>query len=654
MKKLEIYDKLKLLVSEDYFTTYAVDGIVPKISVADGPCGLRKKRNPNIPKDTPANCYPSPHVLANSWDREAVKNVGKAIASDCAEMKEDVILAPGVNIKRTPLCGRNFEYFSEDPYLTGVLATEYVKGVQESSVGACVKHFCANNREHDRMYQTSEVDLRTLREIYTKAFEMIIKEIKPYMIMGAYNPVNGINASENKWLLESVLRKELGYDGVIVSDWEAVRDRAKALKASLDIAFPYRERDAKNLSQAYEKGEITESEIDESINRILSLSAQIEKDRKIRKPLSEERRHEIALDAARNGIVLLKNNDNVLPIKGGKIAFVGEQTHYVGGGAAQVVTKNQYRSLATEISERLPDATIESYFLFMHGQSSPFSAKGVRISNIPKAMDIAYDADVTILTVGTDDIIETEMYDRTSLKLSPAMEDIILKVASRANKVVVVLEAGSAVDMTAWINKVDAVLFAGFAGDTVNEALADIITGKVSPSGKLSETFPLCVEDTPTGTYMGDGYAERYEEGVFVGYRYYEAKNIPVLFPFGYGLSYAKFEYSNFQTQKKENTKYEISFNIKNISNVDGVEIAQLYVKNIDKKVTRPEKELRRFERVKLKAGETKTVTFITDDDCFSYFNVCYINWHVDQGRYEFWVCRDVNTVEFKEKIMIS
>ena len=653
MKTMKIEDKLKLLVAEDYFTTYAVEGVAPKISVADGPCGLRKRRNVELETPTPANCYPSPHVLANSWDREAVKNVGKAIAADCTEMNEDIILAPGVNVKRTPLCGRNFEYFSEDPYLTGVLATEYVKGLQESNVGACVKHFCANNREHDRLYQTSEVDLRTLREIYTKAFEMIIKEIKPYMIMGSYNPVNGINASENKWLLDGILRKELGYGGVIVSDWEAVRDRAKALKASLDIAFPHREKDEIRLREAYGQGEITVADIDESIARILDLYKQIEKDRKIRKPLSEERRHEISLTAARNGIVLLKNERNVLPLKGGKIAFIGDQMRYVGGGAAQVLTKNHYRSLATEVGERLPDASVEKYFLFMHGMSSPFP-KGVRIADIPRAMDMAYDADVTVLTVGTDDIIETEGYDRTSLKLPFAIEDIILKVASRANKLVVVLEAGSAVDMTAWIDKVDAVVFTGFAGDTMNEAIADILTGKVSPSGKLSETFTLCVEDTPTGTDTGDGYVERYEEGVFVGYRYYEAKNIPVLFPFGFGLSYAKFEYSNFQVNKKSNTEYEICFKIKNVSDVDGAEIAQLYVRNVDKKVTRPEKELRRFERVKLKAGEEKTVVFTTDDDCFAYFNVCYNKWHVDEGRYELCVCRDINTVEFKEKILLK
>lgn len=650
--KLTVEEKMRLFVAEDYFTTYEIEGKAPKISVADGPCGLRKRRDPNLPTPTPANCYPSPHVLANTWDKEATKNVAKAIASDCAEMNEDVILAPGINIKRTPLCGRNFEYFSEDPYLTGVLATEYVKGLQESGVGACVKHFCANNREHDRLHQTSEVDLRTLREIYTKAFEMIIKEAKPHMVMGSYNPVNGINASENKWLLDGILRKELGYDGVIVSDWEAVHDRAKSLKASLDIAFPHREKDEVNLREAYEKGEITEADMEDSIQRILALYEQIKKDRKIRKPLSEEARHEISVTAARNGIVLLKNEGNVLPIKGGKLAFIGDQIRYVGGGAAQVLSKNQYRSLATEVQERLPDAKVDKYFLFTHGSQVPFPY-GVRIMDIPRAMDMAYDADVALLTVGTDDIIETEGYDRMSLKLPKGIEDIILKVASRANKLVVVLETGAAVDMTAWIDKVDAVVYAGFGGDTMNEAIADILTGKACPSGRLSETFPLCLEDTPTGLELGDGYAERYHEGVFVGYRHYDTKNIPVLFPFGYGLSYAKFEYSDFKVEKKGEMQYEVTFKIKNVSDVDGAEVPQLYVRNVDKKVTRPEKELRRFERVALKAGEEKRVAFTTDKDCFAYFSACYNAWYVDEGRYELWVCRDVNTAEFKERVII-
>ena len=645
MKDLTLKEKLLLLVSEDNFTTYAIKGKVKKLSVSDGPCGLRKNGKP-------ANCYPSPHVLANGWDRDAAYNVGRAIASDCIDAGEDVILAPGVNIKRTPLCGRNFEYFSEDPFLAGVLGAEYVKGVQDLGIGACVKHFCANNREHDRMHQTSEVDKRTLREIYTKAFEIIIKTADPYMVMGSYNPVNGINASENKWLMDGILRKELGYGGVLVSDWEAVRDRAKALAATLDISFPADKNAEIRLKQAYESGEITDEDIDKSVERVLALNERISKNASERKTLSERERQEYSLKAAQSGIVLLKNDGDVLPIRRGKVAFIGNDTHYVGGGSARVISKNEIRPLYAEVKDRLPKAETDNYRLFTHGSDAPDNP-GIWVVDIPLAMQKAYDADVTVLTVGTDDVIETEMYDRTSLKLSPALEDIILKIASRANKLVVVLEAGSAVDMSGWIDKADAVVYSGFAGDQMNRAIADVLTGKVCPSGRLAETFPLTLEDTPTGDYLGDGYAERYAEGVFVGYRYYDSYGIPVLFPFGYGLSYAKFAYSDFNVVKKGEYEYCVSVDIKNISETDGAEVVQLYVRNIDKTVTRPEKELRRFDKIFLKAGEKKKVSFTTDKGCFAYFNVCYNAWHVDGGRYEILICRNVNETEFREKIKI-
>ena len=652
MKDLSLEEKMRLLVAEDEFTTYGIDGKVKKLSVSDGPCGLRKRRDPAVKGATPANCYPSPHVLADSWDRAAVNAVGKAIASDCIDAGEDAILAPGVNIKRTPLCGRNFEYFSEDPYLAGVLGAEYVKGVQSLGIGACVKHFCAYNREHDRQHQTSEVDKRTLREIYAKAFEIIIKTADPYMIMGSYNPVNGINASENKWLMDGVLRKELGYGGVLVSDWEAVRDRAKALLASLDIEFPADKDGECRLINAYKNGEIFDEDIDKSVERILALCERIINGEKKRKPLSESERQNCSLKAAQSGIVLLKNDGNVLPLKGGRLAFIGDGTHYVGGGSARVVSKNEIRPLCDEVKDRLPKAEIDDYRLITHGGDAP-NASGIWIVDIPLAMQKAYDADVTVLTVGTDDVIETELYDRTSLKLSPRVEDVILKIASRSNKLVVVLEAGSAVDMTDWIDKVDAVVYGGFAGDRINQALADILTGKVCPSGRLSETFPLSLEDTSTKSYLGDGYAERYNEGVFVGYRYYDSYGIPVLYPFGYGLSYAEFEYSDFRVVKKGEYEYAVSFDLKNVSDVGGAEVPQLYIRNVDKTVTRPEKELRRFDKIYLKAGEKKTVTFITDKDCFAYFNVCYNDWHADGGRYEILICRDAKRIEFKEKIKI-
>lgn len=655
MKELTIKEKMRLLVADTYWSTNTANGKLPEISVTDGPCGVRSSGDlHDIRKDPTkqAICYPSPHVVANSWDSEVANDTGRAIASDCIERDKDIILAPGVNIKRTPLCGRNFEYYSEDPYLAGTLAAEFIKGCQGMGVGTSLKHFCANNREYDRLYQSSEVDLRTLREIYTRAFEIVLQEVSPYTVMCSYNAVNGVNMSENEWALKGILREKLGYDGVIISDWESVHNRADALHASLDIMFPFEQRGVDDLEKAYAEGKITDEQIEESAVRILSLVEQVEKDRKTRKAMPLEEREKIALDGARKGIVLLKN-DGVLPLKAQKIACLGNETTCVGGGAAQTVLRtDKIDSIAVELKKRMPESEINGYWLYTHG-SCHVTPAHVRVMNLRRAYDLAYEADVTVLTVGDSDIIETESYDRTTLKLPDVLENLILKIAEQAKKLVVVLETGSAVDVSAWIDKAHAVLYTGFAGEQMNAAAADILSGKVCPSGRLSETFPICVEDTPTGLERGDGYSERYGEGVLVGYRWYDTKKIPVQFPFGFGLSYAKFEYSDFAVEKKDGLVYEISFSVKNVSDVEGGEVAQFYVKNVDKCVERPEKELRRYQKVYLKAGEKKRITFTTDKDCFAYFNVCYNAWTVEKGHYELLVCRDANTVEFSEKIKL-
>ena len=644
-------EKLRLLVAKASFTTYGANGKLPEIVASDGPCGVRRGLV-EFPEGEPSICYPAPHVLANSWDKEVAKAAGAAIASDCIEKNIDIILAPGVNVKRTPLCGRNFEYWSEDPYLAGTLATEYIIGCQEKGVGTSLKHFCANNREYDRSSQSSEVDERTLREIYVKPFEIILNQVSPYTVMCSYNPVNGINMSENEWALKGLLREKLGFNGVIISDWGSVLQRAESLKASLDIMFPFEERGMDDLNAAYEEGSITDAQIDESVQRISTLAEKVLQDRKTRKGFSEEKRREIALDAARKGMVLLKNEDNILPLKVKKIAVLGNMSACVGGGSAGTVLKYPPKPLAQELTEKLPNAEIKSCGLFKHGSCITTPAN-VCVMNVKTAYGLAYDADVTVLTVGTSEIIETESYDRTSLKLPDVLEDLILKIAEKTDNLVIVLETGSAVDVSAWIDKAKAVVYTGFAGEAIHQAVADILVGNVCPSGRLSETFPMCVEDTPTGLERGDGYSERYKEGVLVGYRHYDTKKIPVRFPFGFGLSYAKFAYSDFCVEKKSNEVYEISFTLKNVSNVDGAEVAQLYVRNVDKCVQRPEKELRRFEKVYLKAGESKRIRFITDKDCFTYFSICYGAWTVHKGRHELLICRDANTVEYVEKIKI-
>ncbi len=654
MKELTVDEQLKLLVLKGTFNTHDLDGKCPEIVMSDGPCGIRKGLVEES-ENGKLHCYPSPHVLANSWDREIVYKVGEAIASDCIDNEIDIILGPGINIKRTPLCGRNFEYYSEDPYLTGELATEYIKGCQDRGIGTSLKHFCANNREFDRVNQTSEVDLRTLREIYTKAFEIVIQKVQPFTIMGSYNAVNGINASENEWLLRGILREELHYDGVIISDWGAVRNRAEALKASLDIMCAYEERGITELKEGLKNGVISEKDVLDSVRRIENLQELITQGKKRRKALSEEERYRVALEGAEKGCVLLKNEGNILPIKGKKIALLGElvqKPDYVGGGAAEVLFEKPFKGVDEYIKELAPDAEVEYKCLYSHTNCTMRIA-GIRVMNLKGAMALAYDSDVTVLFVGDSINQETESFDRASMRLDERLETVILNIAERTDKLVVVVEAGSAIDMSAWVDKVQAIVYTGFAGEAINEAVANILMGKVNPSGRLSETFPLCIEDTPIGKGCTNAYVDRYKEGVMVGYRHYVTNNIPVLFPFGYGLSYAEFTYDNFSVEKTGARSYTISFDVQNVSEVDGAEVCQLYVDNIDMQVERPNRELRRFTKINLKASEKKRVTFEVGEDCFAYFNVCYNRWHTDKGRYELLIAKDVNTPIFCERIKV-
>ena len=505
------------------------------------------------------------------------------------------------------------------------------------------------------MYQTSEVDLRTLREIYTKAFEIVIHKAQPFTIMGSYNAVNGINASENEWLLKGVLRGDLQYDGVIISDWGAVHNRAEALRASLDIMCAYAETAHTQLKEGLENGVISEKDVEESVCRIQNLHNLVQEGKKKRNALSSEERYRIALEGAEKGCVLLKNEGNLLPIKGKKIAVLGElaeKPDYVGGGAAEVLFEKPFKNLTEYIQEIAPEADVQYQWLYSHTNCTRRIA-GTRVMNLKGAMALAYDSDVTVLVVGDSINQETESFDRASIKLDERLETVILNIAEITDKLVVVVEAGSAIDMSAWIDKVAAVLYTGFAGEAINEAIANILMGKTNPSGRLSETFPLCIEDTPTGKGTMNAYVDRYKEGVMVGYRHYVTKGVPVLFPFGYGLSYAEFAYNNFSVEEMGERKYRVSFDVQNVSNIAGAEVCQLYVDNIDMMVERPKRELRRFTKLYLKAGEKQRVVFDVNEDCFAYFNACYNRWHTDKGRYELVIAKDVNTPIFREKIKL-
>ena len=650
IEKLTLEEKLKLLTGErDSWGTYTANGKLKQLMLIDGPNGVRKETKQGSQRITQkATAMPVVAVLANTWSREAAYLEGQTIADDCIEQGVDILLAPGVNIKRTPLCGRNFEYFSEDPYLSGELAKEYIQGVQTKGIGVSLKHYCANNREADRMYQSSEVDERTLREIYLPAFEKAL-EAEPWTVMCSYNPINGVYASENKYLLDDVLRKEFGFNGMVMSDWDAVHNEPRRIRAGCDLRMPYDCDSYADLKNAYEAGEITEQEIDVCVTRILEL---IEKSQNERKRISTTpaERHANAVKIAEEGIVLLKNEGNLLPLKSGKTLIAGEfavKSPLGGGGSSLVNTGFVQQDLATLLRDRLDSKAEISYCRRTH--IYPNSVNW----GFEATYREAYDNDNVILCVGNDARIEAEGYDRVGLKLTPDQEAFIKNTAKVNKNVIVVVYAGSAIDMSAWIDDVKAVIFAGFLGEAANEALANVLTGKVVPSGKLAETFPLNVNDTPMGTETGNGFTEWYKEGIFVGYRYYDSNRKDVLFPFGYGLSYADFTYDDLKIRKISETDYEISYNITNNSDFAAKEISQVYVKDVFSMVLRPEKELKGFSKDEIGPHETKRVSVVLDARSFAYYNVSLKRWHVENGAFEILVGSSSRDIRLSARIDI-
>ena len=657
IKKLTLDEKIKLVTGINNWQLSTANGKLPEVFLADGPHGLRKvdiekqKAGASEAEATiKTTAMPNICLLANTWNTEMAFIDGATIADDCLEYGADVLLAPGVNIKRTPLCGRNFEYFSEDPFLSGIMAKAFIEGVQSKGIGTSLKHFCCNNREYDRWTRNSEVDERTLREIYFPAFEIAI-EAKPWTIMCSYNPVNGVYASENKKLLDGVLRRDFGFDGLIVSDWNAVQHSARAIKNTLDLEMPYRPEAFTEIKRALDDGFLTEEELDRSVISVLKL---IEKTQTSKKEITttKQERHQNALTVAREGITLLKNEGNILPIKGGNIFVSGAHAYYPpmgGGGSALAQSAYPIKPLFEEISARL------------EGKGKAYTGKGV-VSSSPftyawtmKAdLKESYNADTVVLCMGTNATVESENYDRFSIRLSKQQEEYIKETADVNENVVVVLFAGSAIDCSPWIDKVKAVLLVGFAGEAGNEATADILTGKVCPSGKLTETYPLCLDDTPTKENIGTATGERYEEGIFVGYRWYEKKEKDVLFPFGHGLSYAKFEYSDLKITKKSELDYEVSYTVTNVSNVDGKEVSQLYIRDVLSTLERPKKELKGFAKTTLKARESKRVTHLLNKRSFAYFMPAINSWYVENGDFEVLIGASSKDIRLKGKIQIN
>ena len=648
ISKLTLAEKCGILSGKDVWHTREVPGAqIPSIMLSDGPSGLRKQEGEGdhlgLNASVKATCFPSAATVANSWDLELAEKVGEALGREAAAKEVGVLLGPGLNVKRSPLCGRNFEYFSEDPYLAGKMAAAYIRGIQSMGISACPKHFAANAQEMHRMANDSVVDERTLRELYLTNFEIAIREGQPKTLMTSYNAVNGTYAHENQHLLSDILRGEWGYRGTVVSDWGGCNDFVESVRAGANLEMPGTGDDSPTqLYQAVKDGRITEAEIDARVDELLALVFDVSLAEKPEADL--EAQHLITLEAAEKSIVLLKNEGNILPLKREmKIALIGdfaEVPRYQGAGSSLV---NSYKVSVTTrlIQEAFPDA--ENFMPGFTREDKWDEAMAAA------AVKIAGEADIALLYLGLPEVFESEGLDRPHMRI-PDNQIRLLEAVEKANpNTVVVFSGGSAVEMP-WLSHCRALVWAGLGGQASAEAVLKVLTGEVNPGGKLTETFPMTYEDLPVSHYYpGAQKTSEYRENLFVGYRYTETADCPVTFPFGHGLSYTTFTYDNLKADRDE-----VTFEITNAGTVDGDEVAQVYVAFPDSKIMRPARELKGFARVSLKAGETRQVTVRLDDKAFRYFNVGTNSWEIESGTYEILVGASVRDIRLKAAVEIQ
>lgn len=642
ISKLTLEEKAGLCSGLDFWHTKGVERLgIPSIMVTDGPHGLRKQKQDadhlGLHNSVPATCFPSAAGMASSWNRELIGKVGEALGKECQAEDVAVLLGPGANIKRSPLCGRNFEYFSEDPYLSSEMAANHIKGVQSQGVGTSLKHFAANNQEHRRMSVDAIIDERTLREIYLASFEGAVKQSQPWSVMCSYNQVNGEYASENAFLLTQVLRDEWGFEGFVVSDWGAVNERVKSLQAGLELEMPSSAGigDAKIVA-AVKNGELSEETLNLAVERMLTFIFKAADSSKTNAVYDSAAHHRLAREAAHESMVLLKNEGDILPLhKQGKIAVIGEfakNPRYQGGGSSHVNP--------TKLDDALEEMMNVAGDTAQIGYSQGYKLDSDEIDEdlVREAKETAAKADVAVLFVGLPDRYESEGYDRIHMAIPVNHRELIEAVGEVQSNLIVILSNGSPVEMP-WIGKAKAVLEGYLGGQAFGGAVTDLLFGIANPSGKLAETFPVKLSDNPSFlNFPGEGDKVEYKEGVFVGYRYYDTKEIEPLFPFGFGLSYTNFEYSDLRVDQsaiKDNETVTVQVSVKNTGDYAGKEIVQLYVKDVQSSVNRPQKELKGFQKVELQPGEKQTVTFVLDQRAFAYYNVQIGDWHVETGAFD-------------------
>ena len=650
LKKLTLEEKCALLSGAETFKTRGMPKHgIPQIWLSDGPHGLRKQAgesdhlglNPSVP----ATCFPTASAVANSWDAALGEEIGAALGEEAAAQEVSVVLGPGLNMKRNPLCGRSFEYFSEDPYLAGKLAAGYIRGIQSKGVAACPKHFAVNSQETRRMASDSIVDERTLREIYLTGFEIAVKEGHPRSIMSSYNLVNGTYANENKHLLMEILRGEWGFDGAVITDWGGSNDHALGVKNGSTLEMPAPGGDSvRELLAAVESGKISESDIDARLSELLPLvfDTKAALDAAPRE-FDAAAHHALARRAAEESLVLLKNEGALLPLAAGsKVAVIGDfakNPRYQGAGSSMVNS--------TQVDVLL-DKLIDSE-LNVIGYQQGFDRHGKPDAALQKsACELATQADTVILCMGLDEIAESEGLDRSNLRLAQNQVDLLQAVAAVNPKIVVVLYSGSVVE-TPWLDNCQALLYAALGGQAGAGAVADALTGKVNPCGKLAETWPMAYADVPSAAdFATRRKTVEYREGLYIGYRYFTTAEKAVRFPFGYGMSYTSFAYSDMAADEQG-----VSLTVTNTGSVAGTEIVQLYVAKKNSELFRPAKELKGFARVTLAPGEKQRITIMLDDKAFRFWNVKANRWEIEGGEYELLVGASVEDIRLCEKISV-
>lgn len=646
ISELTLEEKAGLCSGKDTWRLKAIERLgIPSVMVSDGPHGLRKQGGASdhlgLNDSIKAICFPAACAAAASFDEELLEKLGDMLGRECRAEDVAVLLGPAMNIKRSPLCGRNFEYFSEDPYLTGKLAAAQIRGIQRHDVGACAKHFAANNQEYRRMTCSSELDEKTLREIYLRAFEIAVREAEPWSVMSSYNKMNGTYVGESHDLLTKILREEWGFDGFVISDWGAVNDRVLSAEAGLDLEMPYYDGSGdRELAEAVRSGRLDEKLLDKAVERILKIVFRYYDSACEKEKFDREKHHEAAVQVAKKCAVLMKNN-GLLPLdRGEKIAYIGpfaKAPRYQGGGSSHI---NAYRVTGAF------DAAQSDNIIYSDG----FSAGGEALSEreIIEAVQTAKKAQAAVIFAGLPDSYESEGYDRRHMKLPGAQNELIEKIAAVQPNTVVVLHIGSPVEMP-WADNVAAILNMYLGGEGVGEAADALLYGDAEPAGRLPESFPERLEDTPCYLdFPGDGEKSVYSEGRYVGYRYYDAKNMNVLFPFGHGLSYTEFELSDMKISSAD--PFCVTVTVTNVGERTGIETVQIYVSAPDEKC----KRLVGFKKICLDAGESKTVRIDLDDRAYEQFSEKLVRWYCRGGEFTVHAGHSSRDIRLTEKIILE